>query len=41
MSPEQVRNAFDDLGRKNRTTHYLRSPPLDMVPLGKPVLESG
>jgi NAD+ synthase len=37
MSPSQVRNAFDDFTRKKRTTHYLRTPPLDMVSPGNPV----
>jgi NAD+ synthase len=40
MSPDQVRNAFDDFTRKRRTTHYLRAAPLDMVPLGDPVPEA-
>ena len=40
MSPDQVRNAFDDFTRKRRTTHYLRAAPLDMVPLGNPVPEA-
>jgi len=39
MSANQVRNAFDDFTRKNRTTQYLRTPPLDMVALGDPVPE--
>ena len=37
MSPDQVRNAFDDFTRKRRTTHYLRAAPLDMAGLGEPV----
>jgi NAD+ synthase len=37
MSPTQVRNAFNDFTRKNRNTHYLRTPPLDMTSLGNPV----
>jgi len=41
MSPNQVRNAFDDFTRKNRTTNYLRTPPLDMTALGDPVPEGG
>jgi len=40
MPPDQVRNAFADFTRKSRTTHYLRSAPLDMVPLGHPVPEA-
>jgi len=36
LSPEQVRNAYDDFTRKNRTTHYLRAAPLDMAGLGDP-----
>jgi NAD+ synthase len=41
MSPEQVRNAFDDFTRKSRNAHYLRAAPLDMVCLGPPVPEAG
>ncbi len=41
MSPDQVRNAFADFARKNRTTHYLRAAPLDMAGLGAPVPETG
>jgi NAD+ synthase len=41
MTPEQVSNAFDDLARKQRTTLYLRTPPLDMAALGDPVSEGG
>jgi NAD+ synthase len=37
MTPDQVRNAFDDFTRKTRSTHYLRTPPLDMTTLGSPV----
>lgn len=37
MTPAQVRNAFEDFTRKTRTTHYLRTPPLDMTALGHPV----
>jgi NAD+ synthase len=37
MSCDQVRNAFDDFGRKKRTTNYLRTPPQDMSSLGGPV----
>jgi NAD+ synthase len=37
MPPAQVRNAFEDFTRKTRTTHYLRTPPLDMTALGRPV----
>jgi NAD+ synthase len=40
MSPDQVRNAFADFTRKGRTTHYLRSAPLDMGGLGTPVREA-
>ncbi len=40
MSPDQVRNAFDDFTRKRRTTHYLRAAPLDMAGLGEPVPEA-
>jgi hypothetical protein len=40
MSPDQVRNAFDDFTRKRKTTHYLRAAPLDMVRLGDPVPEA-
>lgn len=36
LTPAQVQNAFDDFTRKTRTTHYLRTPPLDMVALGSP-----
>jgi len=39
MSPDQVRNAFDNFSRKGRTTRYLRTPPLDMVSLGEPAPE--
>jgi NAD+ synthase len=41
LTPGQVRNAFDDFTRKNRTTRYLRTPPLDMAALGNPVPRSG
>jgi NAD+ synthase len=41
MTPSQVNNAFDDFTRKKRTTHYLRTPPLDMVSLGSPIPEGG
>jgi len=41
MSPDQVRNAFDDFTRKRRTTHYLRAAPLDMAGLGEPAPEAG
>ena len=37
MSPDQVRNAFDDFTRKSRNAHYLLAAPLDLVPLGNPV----
>ena len=37
MTPAQVRNAFEDFNRKTRSTHYLRTPPLDMTALGSPV----
>ena len=37
MTPDQVRNAFEDFTRKTRSTHYLRTPPLDMASLGSPV----
>jgi NAD+ synthase len=37
MTPANVQNAFDDFKRKTRTTHYLRTPPLDMAALGNPV----
>jgi NAD+ synthase len=37
MTPAQVQNAFDDFTRKTRSTHYLRTPPLDMASLGNPV----
>jgi len=37
MTPSQVKNAFDDFTRKTRSTHYLRTPPLDMAALGRPV----
>jgi NAD+ synthase len=36
MTPAQVQNAFDDFARKTRSTHYLRTPPLDMTALGSP-----
>jgi len=36
MTPAQVRNAFEDFTRKTRSTHYLRTPPLDMCSLGNP-----
>ncbi|HJV48224.1 MAG TPA: NAD(+) synthase [Geothrix sp.] len=36
LTPDQVQNAFDDFTRKTRSTHYLRTPPLDMVGLGNP-----
>ena len=37
MTPEQVRHAFEDFTQKTRSTHYLRTPPLDMASLGNPV----
>lgn len=37
MTPAQVKNAFDDFTRKTRSTHYLRTPPLDMASMGSPV----
>jgi NAD+ synthase len=37
MSPAQVRNAFEDFSRKRKSTHYLRTPPLDMADMGDPV----
>jgi NAD+ synthase len=37
MTVGQVTNAFNDFTRKTRTTHYLRTPPLDMASLGGPV----
>jgi NAD+ synthase len=37
MTVGQVNNAFNDFTRKTRTTHYLRTPPLDMTALGRPV----
>jgi NAD+ synthase len=37
MTVGQVNNAFNDFTRKTRTTHYLRTPPLDMTSLGSPV----
>jgi NAD+ synthase len=37
MTPAQVRNAFEDFTRKQRSTHYLRTPPLDMTALGPAV----
>jgi NAD+ synthase len=37
LAPDAVRNAFADFARKSRTTEYLRTPPLDMSALGKPV----
>jgi NAD+ synthase len=41
MTPAQVRNAFEDFTRKTRSTHYLRTPPLDMAALGSPVPAGG
>ena len=41
MTVGQVNNAFNDFTRKTRTTHYLRTPPLDMTALGRPVPASG
>jgi NAD+ synthase len=41
MTPTQVRNAFEDFTRKTRSTHYLRTPPLDMTSLGSPVPAGG
>ena len=41
MTVSQVNNAFNDFTRKTRTTHYLRTPPLDMTSLGRPVPASG
>jgi NAD+ synthase len=41
MTTDQVRNAFDDFTRKTRSTHYLRTPPLDMTSLGNPVPAGG
>lgn len=32
LSPEQVQRVFDDLTRKQRTTAYLRTPPLGLAP---------
>jgi len=40
MSPNQVRNAFDDFTRKSRNAHYLSAAPLDMGSLGHPVPEA-
>ncbi len=37
LTPAQVRNAFDDFSRKTRATHYLRTPPLDMAGMERPV----
>jgi NAD+ synthase len=36
MEPDQVRRAFDDFAQKQRSTEYLRTPPLDMTSLGAP-----
>jgi NAD+ synthase len=41
LSPSQVQNAFDDFNRKTRATHYLRTPPLDMAGLERPVPARG
>ena len=30
LSEEQVQRVFDDLSRKQRTTEYLRTPPLGL-----------
>lgn len=38
LTPDQVRRAFEDFTQKKRSTHYLRTPPLDMASLGEPVL---
>ncbi len=38
LNPDQVRRAFEDFAQKQRSTHYLRTPPLDMASLGGPVL---
>ena len=37
MTPAQVRNAYADFTRKQRSTEYLRTPPLDLTDAGKPV----
>jgi NAD+ synthase len=37
ITPDQVNNAYEDLVRKQRTTRYLRTPPLDMTALGPAV----
>jgi len=37
LSPGQVGNAFADFTRKQKSTHYLRMPPLDMQAEGAPV----
>lgn len=37
LTETQVAHAFADFDRKRRSTHYLRTPPLDMAGLGAPV----
>jgi hypothetical protein len=37
MTPEQVRNAFEDFQQKIRATLYLRTPPMDLASAGAPV----
>jgi NAD+ synthase len=37
MTPEQVRNAFEDFQQKIRATAYLRTPPLDLNAAGAPL----
>jgi NAD+ synthase len=41
LSEDQVQRAFDDFTRKQRTTDYLRMPPVELEPVetGDPVLE--
>jgi NAD+ synthase len=36
-SPQEVRNAWDDFDRKQRSTRYLRTEPLDMCASGPPI----
>ena len=37
LTPDNVRHAFADFTRKQRSTHYLRTPPLDLTALGAPL----
>lgn len=40
LAPDQVRRAFEDFTQKQRSTEYLRTPPLDLTSLGTPAFVS-